>query len=124
MDGKQDLDELEFKQADELVNQRQRFQRRPKTASELINYLLTRKGYIQTQSNHDLAESWRVAAGKKWQTKTMVGNLRQGVLDVVVDSAAAHQQLEFIKQQLLTSIQNQLPQNKIRDIRFRVGNIN
>ena len=120
----QDVGEFDFQQADELVNQRQRFQRRAKKASELINYLLARKGYIQTQSQTDLAESWRVAAGHKWQTKTRVGNFRRGVLEVVVENSAAHQQLEFIKKKLLTSIRTQLPQNNIRDIRFRIGNIN
>lgn len=123
-DQKQDVGEFDFQQAEELVNKRQRFQRRAKSASDLINYLLARKGYIQTQSKTDLSEGWRVAAGQKWQSKTMVGNLRQGVLEVVVESSAAHQQLEFNKKQLLTSIQNQLPQNNIRSIRFRVGNIN
>ena len=123
-DRKQDVGELDFRQADELVNQRQRFQRRAKKASELINYLLARKGYAQTQSKTELSESWRAVAGKKWQNKTMVGNIRRGVLEVVVESSAAHQQLEFIKNKLLKSIQTQLPQNNIRDIKFRVGNIN
>jgi hypothetical protein len=121
---KQDFAELDFQQAEDLVHQRQRFQRRAKSATDLINYLLAGKGYIQTQSKTELAESWRIAVGQKWQAKTVVGNLRHGVLEVVVESSAAHQQLKFIKQQVLTSLQNQLPQNKIRDIRFRVGNIN
>lgn len=120
----QDYGEIDFQQAEALVKQRQRFQRRAKTASELINYLLSRKGFIQTQSKTELADGWRVAAGQKWQSKTMVGNLRRGVLEIVVESSAAHQQLKFIKKQLLNSMQNQLPQNKIRDIRFRIGNIN
>lgn len=124
MDEKQDIDELDFRNADKLVTQRQRFQRRAKKASDLINYLLARKGYAQTQSHNDLSESWREVVGQKWQNKTMVGNIRRGVLEVVVDSSAAHQQLEFMKKHLLAAIQGQLPQNNIRDIRFRVGNIN
>lgn len=123
MDDQRDFSELDFEQANDLVGQRQRFQRRAKKASELINYLLARKGYAQTQSKNDVDESWRLIVGDKWKNRTVAGNVRRGVLEVVVESSAAHQQLKFIKKSLLVSMQEKMPQNKIRDIKFRVGKV-
>ena len=116
--------ELDFRQADQLVQKRQRYQRRATKAGDLINYLLARKGYGQTKSQADLSQGWQAVVGEQWRGKTMAAAIRRGVLEVIVDSSAAHQQLEFKKQKLLAAIQDQLPQNKIRDIRFRVGKIN
>ena len=118
-----DIDEFDFQQANTLVDQRQRFQRRAKKASTLINYLLARKGYAQTQSTDDLQSAWFAAAGDKWKSKTRVGNLSRGVLEIHVKNSAAIQQLTFLKKKLLRSLGERLPQNKIKDIKFRVGNI-
>ncbi len=120
----QEIAEFDFQQAHELVNTRQRYQRRAKPASELINYLLSRKGYGQTQSSHEIRSTWDKVVGPRWQNKTQVGNIRRGVLEVVVQNSGALQQLTFNKQKLLVSMQNQLPQNKLKDIKFKVGKVN
>ena len=115
--------EFDFQQANELINSRQRFQRRPKKAADLINLLLARKGYGQRQAKQELQTTWSKAAGQRWQQKTMVGNIKRGVLEIIVENSAALQQLNFKKRKLLLEMQNQLPQNKIQDIKFKVGKI-
>ena len=122
-DPRKDQNEFDFQQAHELVAGRQRFQRRAKPAAMLINHLLARKGYGQTESQTDLQTTWQQVVGTKWKNKTMASAIRRGVLDVVVTNSAALQQLNFAKKKLLKGIQEQLPQNKIQNIKFRVGKI-
>ena len=62
--------------------------------------------------------------GQQWKNKTTVGNIRRGVLEVFVQNSAALQQLNFRKRKLLAAMQNQLPQNNIQDIKFKIGKVN
>ena len=50
-----------------------------------------------------------------------MGNVRRGVLEVIVGNSAALQELTFQKKHLLDKIAAALPDQKIRDVRFRIG---
>lgn len=115
-------DEVDFENAHQLVNQRRRYKRKPKRPANLLSQLMARKGYGQEKSNTELQEVWeKIAAPLKEFTRA--GILRRGVLEIIVTSPAITQQLEFQKKQLLADLNRQLPQNKIREIRFRIGNV-
>lgn len=116
-------DEQDFDQASRLVKDRQFFQRRPKKAADLIAQLLARKGWGQSTAAHELQTVWQSITAASWSHQTQLGNVRQGVLEVIVANSGLLQQLEFTKQNLLASLQQRLPQNKIKDIRFRIGNV-
>ena len=115
------FEDQEFDQAKELVQSRQRFGRKEKSAAFVLNQLLARKGYLQQQSTSDLTDAWNSIVGIRWKNKTRVGNINRGILEVIVENPSVTQHLNFQKQKLLTQLQEQLPQNKIKDIRFRVG---
>lgn len=119
-----EYDELDFSQAHDLVKKRQRYFRRPKKPADILAKLMARKGYAQTESSNDLEDTWNRVVGPKWQSKTKVGNISRGILEVFVVSAAVNQQLGFQKRKLLAELKGQLPQNKITDIRFRIGHVN
>lgn len=116
-------DELDFSNASDLVNKRQRFRRRPKNSADLISRLMARQGYTQTRSNDELNEAWGIAVGPKFLKSTKAGHINRGVLEVYVANSAAMNQLSFQKRQLLSAMQQQLPQNKIKDLRFKLGNV-
>jgi hypothetical protein len=116
-------DELDFTQAQDLVKSRQRYFRRPKRPAQILGQLMARKGYAQTESVAELESAWNRIAGPKWNTKTKVGVIRRGVLEIMVSNSTVHQQLEFEKRKLLTELQQQLPKNKLKDLRFRIGNV-
>ena len=118
-----EYDELDFSQAQDLLKKRQRYFRRPKKPADLLARLMARKGYAQTQSSNNLEDIWNQVVGPKWQAKTKVGNVSRGILEVYVVSAAVNQQLGFQKRKLLADLKNRLPQNKLKDIRFRIGNV-
>ena len=117
-------DELDFSQAQDLVKNRQRYFRRPKKSADILGRLMARKGYAQTESANELEEVWNQVVGLKWQTKTKVGNINRGVLEVFVASSMVNQQIGFQKRKILKEIQNRLPKNKIKDLHFRIGNVN
>ena len=116
-------DELDFDQAQELVKSRQRYFRKPKTAAQILGQLMARKGYAQTESANELEAAWNQIIDPKWKSKTKVGVIRRGVLEIVVSNSTVNQQLEFTKRKLLTALQTQLPKNNLKDLRFRVGNV-
>ena len=116
-------DELDFSQAAKLVRQRQRFRRGPKKSANLVAQLMARKGYGQQQSIRKLDEIWSTIAADSWRPQTRVGMLRGGILEVVVANSVLNQRLEFDKKRLFAELQRQLPNNNIRDIRFRIGNL-
>jgi hypothetical protein len=116
-------DELDFEQANRLINARQFFPRRPKKAADLIAQLMARKGWGQSTAVDELDIAWNLVATTAWSQQTQLGNVRKGVLEVIVANSALLHQLEFKKQSLVASLQQRLPQNKIKDIRFRIGNV-
>ncbi len=116
-------DEIDFSNASDLVNQRQRFRRRPKRTVDIISQMMARQGYGQSQSNNELNEAWEIASGPKFSKNTKAGRINRGTLEVHVASSAAINQLSFQTRQLLSAMQQQLPQNKIKDIRFKLGNV-
>lgn len=113
-------EEQDFSDAEATVRKRRRYQARPKKTADLLGQLMARKGYNQIESQDELGQQWMELVGETYGSKTRVGVLRSGVLEVLVDSSAARQQLEFEKRKLVKQLQAKLPQNKIKDIRFKV----
>jgi hypothetical protein len=116
-------DEEDFEQASRLVKSRQFFHRKPKKAADLIAQLMARKGYNQSTAVDELKTAWEAIGDRRWVKQTQPGNIRKGVLEVMVANSALLQQLQFARQNLVTALQQQLPQNKIKDIRFRIGTV-
>ena len=116
-------EELDFNQATDLTNQRRRFKRRPKRPANILSQLLARKGYGQTKTNDEIDSVWNAVVGDKWQSKTRVGNVSRGVLEVFVSSPAVNQHLGFQKKKLIAEMAKRVPQNKIKDIKFSLGSI-
>lgn len=116
-------EETDFSQADDLVRDRQRYYPRAKKAQHIINQLLARSAYGQQKSSGDLDEAWKDAIGTRWQALTRVGKLNRGILEIYVTNSTLGQHLNFEKKRVLKILQDRLPQNKIKDIRFKVGPI-
>lgn len=114
--------ERDFDQADQLIHQRQRHYRKARRAGQVLNQLLARTGYLQRQSQADLAGEWQQVIQPRWRTHTRVGRLRHGVLEIEAANSTLVQHLNFQRNQLLLAIQQRLPEKRIRDLRFRVGN--
>jgi predicted nucleic acid-binding Zn ribbon protein len=103
--------------------QRRFHARKPKKIGDVMAQVITARGYGRVQSIENLAMAWRTAAGETLARFSCPGQLKRGLLDVTVGNSTTIQELTFQKQEILTALRAQLPDTKIRDLRFRVGAI-
>lgn len=84
---------------------------------------MARRGYGRVQAAGLLSETWRKAAGDEFGSQTRPGQVRRGVLEVTVGNSILAQEISFQKGALLKKLAELAPDEKIRDLRFRVGPI-
>jgi predicted nucleic acid-binding Zn ribbon protein len=101
--------------------QRRHYARRPKRISDVLAQLITARGYGRIQANADFTAAWQKAAGSALARFTRPGQIRRGQLEVTVANSTMVQELTFQKQRILEALQVQLPEARIRDLRFRLG---
>lgn len=105
------------------VSRRQYHPRGPQKIADSLATLLARKGYAQVQTAATCERAWRDAAGPKLAPHSRPGLVKRGVLEITVRNSAALQELTFQKKHLLAKIIAALPDQKIKDLKFRVGPI-
>ncbi len=93
---------------------------RVRKISSLVNQLMSRRGYAQSTVTEELQSAIVRAVGSELGTSVQVGNLRQGVLQVYASDSVTLQELNFQKRLILRTIQKELPQSKVTDLRFRL----
>jgi predicted nucleic acid-binding Zn ribbon protein len=103
--------------------QRRYHARKPKKIADVLSQLITTRGYGRIQSDANLAAAWQQAAGPTIAKYTHPGRLRRGILEITASNSTIVQELTFQKKQILTQLQADLPEARIRDIRFRIGSI-
>ena len=103
------------------VARRQYGSRGPQPIAETLSQLMARRGYAYLKTTSEREEAWKEVVGQKMVGHCRVGQVRRGVLEVVVRNSAALQELTFRKKKLLEEIMAALPDLRIRDLRFRIG---
>jgi predicted nucleic acid-binding Zn ribbon protein len=96
---------------------------RPKPIANVLSDLLAKRGYARVQAANSYADAWRQAAGDKWAKTTRPGQIKRGVLEVFCTSSILVQEMTFQKTSLLKKLAELLPDEKIKDIKIRVGSI-
>ena len=97
--------------------------RGPQTIGNVLSELMARRGYGRIQSAEAHNAAWREAAGPLLAKYTRPGQVRRGTLEVVVANSTLVQELGFQKHGLLKRLAESLPDEGIKNLRFRVGNI-
>lgn len=95
----------------------------PERIGEVLAQLMARRGFAAVRSAATSEAAWREVAGEFVADRTRVGPLRRGKLEIKVASSTLVQELSFRKAALLKSLTKRLPDQKIDDLRFRVGAI-
>ena len=95
--------------------------RGPQPIADILSDLLARRGYARVQANEAQQAAWSQVVPLAWRQFTRVGGLKRGVLEVFVSNSAMIQELTYQKATLLQNLAIQLPQEKLKDLRFRVG---
>ncbi len=94
----------------------------PQSIANVLAELMARRGFARTRSAQDLEKAWRDAAGPL-SPYTRVGAVRRGKLEIVVANSTLIQELNFQKPTLVAALAQALPDQKIQDLRFRLGAI-
>jgi len=95
----------------------------PKPMRDVLSQLLSKRGYAQVQSAASCDAAWREAVGQKLAADTRPGNVARGVLEVLVRNSAAAHELGFVKSKIVKMLTKLIPEQRIRDLRVRVGTI-
>ncbi|MGE0756379.1 MAG: DUF721 domain-containing protein [Pirellulaceae bacterium] len=96
--------------------------RLPQPIADVLSRLLARRGYAQVQDASQWREVWTQAAGRL-ASRTRTGKFQRGTLEIVVENSATLQELTFQKKKLIARINELVPQLKLKDLRFKVGEL-
>jgi predicted nucleic acid-binding Zn ribbon protein len=97
--------------------------RGPQAIGDVLTELMSRRGFARVRSTENYEAAWREAAGPLAAAYTSVGQLRRGTLEITVANSTLMQELGFQKETLLSSLADLLPNEGIKSLRFRVGNV-
>jgi predicted nucleic acid-binding Zn ribbon protein len=95
----------------------------PQTIGAVLNELMARRGFARVQSCAALDAAWAEAAGELAAKYTKAGAVKRGKLEVVVANSTLVQELSFRRPAILEALKRSLPDEKIKDLRFRVGTL-
>ena len=118
-----ELEELQDLERRRASHQRWFKARRPKQIGNVIAQLVQRKGYAQVRAAGERDEAWQKSAGEQLAASTRVAGIRRGVFEVLVTNSLMMQELTFRKEELLTALQDKLPDEGIKQLRFRLGSM-
>ena len=108
------------------AQQRRFYKNRPQRVGNVIAQLVQRRGYAKVRAAGQREDAWQQALENQnlaaWDKSTRVGPLKRGVLEIQVASSLLMQELTFVKEPLLEGIRSALPEENIKQIRFRVAN--
>jgi predicted nucleic acid-binding Zn ribbon protein len=94
-----------------------------KKVGDVVGQLLVKRGYANVQQSANLQTLWQTAAGEKYANNTKAAQIRRGVLEVVVTNSAVMQELTFVKGKLVKALAISAAEQKITNIRFKVGSV-
>jgi len=97
--------------------------RGPERIGEVLARLTARRGFAGVRRAVACEAAWREAAGEFGAQYSRVGAIRGGKLEVTVANSTLLQELTFQRRALLSALNRLLPDEKIDDLRFRVGPI-
>jgi predicted nucleic acid-binding Zn ribbon protein len=95
----------------------------PETIGNILSELMARRGFARVRSAEALETAWRQAAGPLAAQYTRVGELRRGVLEIIVANSTLVQELGYQKTEILAQLRLLLPDEGITCLRFRTGGI-
>ena len=96
---------------------------RPQKIADVLAEVMARRGIARIDSSAQLEQAWRTAAGELAAKYTRVGAVKRGVLEVIVGHSALVQEITFQKVAILDHLARLAPDQRIGDLRLRVGPI-
>lgn len=93
--------------------------KRAQSVSSLLKEMLDKPGFGEQITRHQAWLVWDKIVGKQIAARARPLRLRKGVLEIAVDHPVWMQQLQMMKPQILSKIQNKVPAAGITDLYLR-----
>lgn len=90
----------------------------PQKVANILPKALEKLGLSKGIEQHRALILWDQVVGKEIASHTKPGWVRYGILWVIVDDSIWHQELEFLRSQIVDRINEHLKHTKIRGIKF------
>lgn len=97
--------------------------REPYHISQIVADLLARTGAARPQATRELESAWRDIVGGALADVSRPVRVFRSRLEVLVAHSTAVQELTFRKSEILQKLNQQWPERRVKDIKFRVGPI-
>src|SRR3954454_12116942 len=81
-----------------------------KPMRDVLSQLLAKRGYAQVQTAAGCTAAWNRAVGDKLAADTRPGNVRRGVLEILVRHSSAVQELAFLKTKIVKTLTQLIPE--------------
>lgn len=94
-----------------------------KKMGDVVGQMLVKRGYANMQQASSLDAAWNAAVGERFVPQTKAGQVKRGVLEVIVANSAVMQELTFSKAKLIKALAATAADHQIKDLRFRVGKL-
>jgi len=95
----------------------------PKRIGSIVADLVARRGYARVIAANTCGEAWAQAAGPQLVKFSRPGNINRGVLEVLVANSTMLQEMTFQKAAIVKRLIELLPEENIKDVKFKVGSI-
>jgi len=95
--------------------------RHPQAIGDILAQLMAKRGYARERSTTEITDAWQAVVGDLWSQHTRVGEIKRGTLEVFVANSLVMQELTFQKQAFLAKLSELLPDQKIKNLKFKVG---
>ena len=112
-----------YRRNDRNEGRRAKGPRGPRKLGELIADVIIRRGYARQMTASAYQSAWQAATDEGIAAASRPGKLRRGVLEVTVKNSSVLHQLTFQKKKILKVLNNEIEDQQIDDLRFRIGNI-
>src|SRR5687767_6151896 len=89
----------------------------PKPVRDALSQLLAKKGYAQIQTANVCTTAWREAVGDKIAADTRPGNIRRGILEVLVRNPSVNHELGYLKAKIVRTLTKLIPEQQIKGLR-------
>jgi len=90
---------------------------------DVLAQLIIRRGYGRQLDQQEIEQAWLAMVGDVLSHCARPRQPYRGTVEIIAKNSTVLQELTFRKLELLQKFQETLPEKKICDLRFRVGNL-
>lgn len=90
----------------------------PEKIGNILENYLSERGYLSVCKEYNVISKWKDIVGEKIASITKCVNVENGVLYVSVESSAWRQELSFLKNDILSKIEEKTKCQSIKNIIF------